>query len=261
MIRIGTMTFAGVALPFCASLLLGAAGGCAEGNRGTRQFAGHLDEIEISPGRFLTVQRRDKNPDNPPATLREVVRSARGSAFRGGDEEWTSLLIPWQDTNLVWNSGDIPITLRERQGRLYLIGFDRVTDLRRPCFRYYVQDGVSFREIKPGEFPREIATQNMWLDGPGRFFMGATNGPYDHVALARDLDVENPFFSKTLTAHIWCHLMTGRPYHENWAKSCSVEKDILQEYVRMYAPIKLTAILRTDTNRPAWMKEGMEASR
>jgi hypothetical protein len=58
MIRIGSMTLVGVALPFCASLLLGAVGGCAEGNRGKRQFAGHLDEVEISPGRFLTIQRR-----------------------------------------------------------------------------------------------------------------------------------------------------------------------------------------------------------
>lgn len=257
MTRIGKMTFAGWTLPFCASLLMGAAGGCTEASRDKRQFTGHPDEIEVSPGRFLTIQRRDKNPDEPPATLREVVRSVRGSTFRGGGKEWTSLLIPWQNTNLVWNSADIPITLRERDGRLYLIGFDRVTDLRRPCFRYHVQDGASFREIKPGEFPREIATQNMWLDGPGRFFMGATNGPYDHVALARDLDVENTYFRITLTAHIWCHLMTGRQYHENLAKSASVEKGLLQEYVRSNAPIKLTAILRNDTNRPAWVMEGM----
>ena len=57
----------------------------------------------------------------------------------------------------------IPVSLREWNDKLFLIGYDRETNRGKPTLRYYAQNGKKFGEVKPSEYPKRIATQNLWL--------------------------------------------------------------------------------------------------
>ena len=77
-----------------------------------------------------------------------------------------------------------------------LIVFDRDSDFQRVRFRFYRQDHNVLAEIEPSEFPKAIATQNMWLSA-------------DERESARDLNSADARFRKSLTAKLWRQLETG----------------------------------------------------
>jgi len=192
-------------------------------------------EVEIAPDKWLTVEKTDwYYPD-------DVIIADRPLP----EKERTRLRMTWGGQNVTWESVAIPITLREWEGKLYIIGYDRETDPDKPRFRYYRQKGNSFEEIKPHEFPKRIATQNMWIvhakmpdDDPEK---------YMDLHLTRKLDPDKPYFDSTMTGHIWAQLATGK---DDTLQYAGVEDvDILKDFKEKYDPIPLPTIVKLESDR------------
>ncbi len=172
------------------------------------------DEVEVAPNKWITVN------------------------------QWaTQLIISRGDETLTWKEeGDeTPVTLREWEDKLFLITFDR-SNFNKIRFRYYAESGDGFKEIEPDDFPKRIATQNLWLTAESN---GATvDGPVYPLELVLNLDPEEIWFCRSLTGMIWCQLMTGKEY---WEIEETVEpQPLVREFSKKYKPIKLTAIIRKD---------------
>jgi hypothetical protein len=212
--------------------------GCEKNSKGNRPI--REEEIEISPGKFITIERMDKGVDEGKNydSIGNIIRSFWEAITEPG--EWTWIRIPWNGFVIEWMGADIPVTVREYDRKLYMIGFDRETNREKFKFRYYEQIGNSFKEILPSTFPKPIATQNMWFIG--RYSIGAEGNKIDEVQLARDLDPRNIYFENTTTAEIWYQLMTGKEYYEFERKS--LDNAVLIEFADKYKPIKLTTIVR-----------------
>lgn len=199
------------------------------------------DEVEIAPGQFLIFYRTDKSIDRRPSTIRGLVKSFKESVLDGEGAEWTKLVIPWRGTNIFWSSSDIPITLREHHQRLYLIGFDR-RDNAKCVFRYYAERTGTLAEVSFTNFPKPIATQNMWFDGSARYGTDRNGNPVDLVIIHRNLDPANLTFRHSLTAHLWCHLLTGRQYYE--VQGHVVDEEVLKNFIQEHKPIALPTIIK-----------------
>ena len=177
------------------------------------------EEVEISPGVFIVLHKSDWTVDDPGNT---------------SGEEQTRLKIPYRGEVIHWEGVDIPVVLREHEQRLYMIGYDRETGRRsaekqgkdwheRHC--YYRQDDERLIEISPDEFPKEIAIQNMWLQDV-------------ELQEVLELNTASIGFRLSSTAYIWEELMTGKTSRD------SVDKHLLDEYIRLYKPVNLTMIKR-----------------
>ena len=195
--------------------------GCA------REAAPREEEVEISPGKFITISRVDRSHDDN-----------RGL----GGEVYSALSIPWNGTNVLFKSSDIPVSLRELDGKLYLIGFDRETNFQKCRLTYFQQDGSTFKKIEPSEYPKQIATHNMWFGV--RYGTGMTGNVIDRVELAISLDPTNVYFLRSLTAQIWCQLETGQEYYET--EATLIDKTMLLDYIEKHNPIKLTTIIKEE---------------
>jgi hypothetical protein len=189
------------------------------------------EEVEVAPGKWLTVQRTDWCYDD--ADPSPIKASNAG--------ERTRLVMTWNAETVTWEGVAIPISLREWEGKLYLIGFDRETDRDKPMFRYYRQTGRSFEEIAPADFPKRIATQNMWLKADS-YSIGMDGKRHYDLEMARQLDPTDVYFNDSLTAQIWAHLSTGKDYHE---QDPQVDEETLTRYKEAYKPIPLPTIIKT----------------
>lgn len=172
-------------------------------------------DVEIGPANFVTVEKWDWTVDDP--------------QNRTGKEK-TKLRISYRNHRIAWEGSEIPVVLREKEAVLFLIGYDRETQLAKvngkSRYTYFRQDDNRMTRIRPDEFPKELATQNMWLSDKNEF-----------DAVLR-LDTTNPWFQCSPNAFIWEHLLTGT------VKDVSVQKELLDEFVQKYKPIKLTVIER-----------------
>jgi len=215
---------------FCLIIIgLIIAAGCKDSSKGSRPS--REEEIEVSPGKFITIERMDKGVDDQKKydSVSNFVRSFWEAVTE--PREWTWIRIQRNGSIIEWKGVDIPVTIREYNGKLYMIGYDRETDRKKDRFKYYEQMSNTFKEILPAKFPKPIATQNMWLEGKD-----------DEVQLARDLDPRNIYFESTTTAEIWYQLITGKEYYEFVGKP--LDNAILIEFSEKYKPIKLTTIVR-----------------
>lgn len=183
-----------------------------------------VQEVEISPGEFLRLERRDWTVDD-----------ARNRSQR----EKTRLQIEYGDTVIRWEGPDIPVVLRETSGTLYMVGYDRETGRlngdNMARYNYYRQEGEHFVTIERGEFPKEIATQNLFFSDPRE------------RAAAMTLDTSDSWFYHCSTPNIWEHLLTGQPIPHNH----TVKKELINNFIVKYKPIKLTAIKRSESNGTA----------
>lgn len=196
------------------------------------------EAVEVVPGKFLTLSRVD------------VLGASR--FIDGSKDETTELVIPWDDEEVRWKGFDIPVTLREWDGKLYMIGFDRHTDFDKPRLRYYRQSdkGDRLEEIKPASFPKQIAAQNMWLGNPDDFSVGKDGRKIYEVDLALKLDQEDVYFSSTLTAAIWCQLQAGLEYHASKPLPLEERQPILREFAAEHRPIRLLQIVQRPATPP-----------
>jgi len=191
--------------------------------------------VEVAPGEFIEYQEHLVLWE-PKQTSFEAIHALPAEEQRFFQRDTTWLSIPWQNREVLWVGFGIPITLRAHEGRLYLIVFDRDSDFHRIRFRYFRQDHNTLAEIPAAEFPRLIATQNLWLKREN----GQRNGkPVDEVEAAIRLDPENPDFRDSLTAMIWFQLETGKEYY---AMDSVIDQKFLEEYLQKYPVQKLTRI-------------------
>ena len=207
-----------IAVTACACLA-----GCA------REVPPRGEEVEISPGKFITISRVDRSHDD------------NGSL---GGEVYSALFIPWHGTSVLFKSSDIPVSLREHDNTLYLIGFDRETDFQKCRFTYQKLNGTIFKKIAPSEYPKEIATQNMWFSS--RHSKGTDGEPIDNVELTRELNVSSGYFFHTLTAKLWVHLETGKQYWEQGDIDMNTTRSIWNDYIRKHKPVALPTIIKED---------------
>jgi formylglycine-generating enzyme required for sulfatase activity len=201
---------------------------------GERSF--HEVEVEVAPGKFVTTKRRGKSLDDEPS-FRERLKLFRQSEKRWG-KEWFELLIPWEGRSVRWIDVGSPCTLREFENRLYVISFDW-SDFP-PRYRFYRQQGETFVEISPAEFPKQVAVENIFTAASR--YMRSPEGEIeqDEVKLARELNPTDRDFANTHTAEIWYLLMTGRQPGQFDAP----DRATLEEFIRRYTPIRLTQVLR-----------------
>lgn len=188
-----------------------------------------VKHAEIRPGEFLAYKSVATviDPELEKALPLEIMKDR---------EEISEMVIPWKNNEIRWKGVDIPVSLRAYQDTLYMIGFDRETDFDKTIFRYYKQTENQFKEIKPGEYPKTIATQNLWFS--------KRQQEDGRVNLAINLDPNEDWFSRSLTAIIWCQLMTGKEYYEivEGVPTEDVRK-VAEEYIAKYKPVKLTKII------------------
>lgn len=196
--------------------------------------------ITVTPeieNRWVTVTQTDHSYDE--TTSLTIPRDKLPS-------ERTRLTVPWMGEQIVWDSSSIPFSLRESNKVLFIIGFDRDTDFSKPRLRYYRQLSTKFEEIKPDEFPKAIATQNMWLS-PDAKSRGTDNKLHYDLQMARDIDPDDEYFHDSLTARVWAHLTTGKDYHEQDRRA---DAKTLKAFKRTNSPIPLPTIIRTPANWP-----------
>lgn len=201
-----------------------------------------INEVEVSPGKWVAIKKTDVYAVEEVGknwSYNHIVGFAKGAAEAMLKGESTELIIPWNDQELLWKDSSIPVCLREKDGLLYLIAFDR-SDMKKIRFRYYAQKDKGFKEIPAMEFPKEIASQNMWLK-PQAHSTGMNGECICDIELALDLSPDNKYFVNTMTAGIWNQLMTGEEYS---VAVNNVKNDVLQEFVEKYRPIKLTLIIK-----------------
>ncbi|MEN8127921.1 MAG: hypothetical protein ABFR90_08985, partial [Planctomycetota bacterium] len=189
-----------------------------------------VEYAEISPDEFLAFEQCDTVLDP------ELAHSLHPDMFPDDLDGSSEVIIPWKENRIHWKGVDVPISLRVYQDTLYMIGFDRETDRQNWRFRFYRQEENEFREIVPDEYPKSIATQNLWFSDIHK------NININGVILAINLNPKASWFDDSLTAMIWCQLMTGKEYHEISLDRDAIRK-ICEEYIAEYKPIKLTKII------------------
>ncbi len=216
--------------------LLELVGGCGDGRQVTEK---DRETVEVAPGQFIEIERED------------VLGASR--FVDGIRDESTALATPWDGKTVRWKGSQVPASLRASEGKLHLITFDRVKDP--PRLRFYRQNGAGdgFDEIEAGNYPKNIAMQNMWFGNPNDFSRGANGRKIYEVEMARQLDPEDIYFADSLTANLWCQLQTGKPYHEVRRLGSEQKQAILRDFAAAHPPIKLTVVKRmtTQATQPA----------
>jgi hypothetical protein len=113
-------------------------------------------EIEVSPGHFLKLAGRLNSSGTKKPTLEELhVFGASEVGRKPGIElrvPWNGKIVQWKDKN------SIPFNLREFEGKLFLIAFDRETlGVEKAHFRYFKQSNDRLIEIGASEYPKQVA--------------------------------------------------------------------------------------------------------
>src|SRR6185436_13248140 len=112
---------------------------------GLERRANYQHDVEIAPNRWLTLKEE------------------RGKCW---------FICEWKGKKVVWpgkrnqdGESEIPVTLREHEGNLYLIVINRENGVEGSKYVYFKlgPSGTRFVKIEPSEFPKRIATQNMYL--------------------------------------------------------------------------------------------------
>ncbi|HCE42379.1 MAG TPA: hypothetical protein DET40_02380 [Lentisphaeria bacterium] len=209
------------------------------------------DDVEISPGKFIAIGNTSKDIDYKPKGFKEAIGLAVDNIKNG--TEWTHIGIPWNGKLIEWKGEPIPVCLREYENNLYMIAYDRTVP-NKSKFRFYMDDGNTLVEIKASDFPKKIASQNMWWTCN---IYGRIGDRFaDHLQATIDLDPQNIGFSGTTTADIWLCLITGKEYYEISGYSSTLDYDnrikLLEEYAEKNKPIKLTMILKKRPPLPEW---------
>jgi hypothetical protein len=234
--------------------------GCRAGDRiAVRE----KEEVEISPGKWLTLEREYqydkaeleamKNPVNDPHHLtllglvKQFVSASGESNTRQKLED--SFTFQWKDKKAGWKGKEIIITLRECGNTLYMAGYNReVSQKSRLVFFKLNEKGTGFTAITASAFPKQIATQNVAIDfGNGSRHVRVNNDLIDTWPVMRKLDIDNIYFSLSLTAAMWYQLETGTEYYMQ--SQSDLTQQFLQDYVAKYKPIALPTIVKEPTEQ------------
>lgn len=228
-------------------LLLSQVVGCAESHMAKVSEKG---ELEIAPGKWLQIQgfvtvppadlisARNPHQLSTLDAIKQFVDYAVASA--PGDEkcrlefEWNAKSVKWEGKK------EIPITLREHNSTLYMVVFNRAEAAQGKSHLVFLKlgkKGKSFKTIKVADFPRQIATQNMWL---GPRFVRTGENLIDQWQMLRKLDIHAPGFGRRFTAMMWYQIETGTEYDQIG----TVDQEFLENYMAKYKPIALPTIFK-----------------
>lgn len=131
-----------------------------------------------------------------------------------------------------------PISIMENEGLIYLIMIDergkRAADIK---LEFYRQAGDKMAKIKPSEFPRNIAIQNIWPLGCGIEKRIDGSIRKDNIKIARERNIEDSNFLRSITANIWYYLETEKPFHTIYGGM--VDSAFLKNYMEKYKPVML----------------------
>jgi hypothetical protein len=214
-------------------------------------------EVEVAPDKWLSLDKearipledyeamhgRRKDPHNLSTkdAIEQIAKS--GSSNSAINKEESSLSFKWAGKTVKWKGNNIvPVALREHKGKLYLIGFNR-QNMEKCRFNFYElnEEGNAFKMINAGDYPREIATQNMWLSAKTRF-VRVNDILVDEWQMLRALDIKSPAFDSSMTAKIWFQIETGKEYYE--ISYVDLNEKFINEYVEKYKPIALPTIVK-----------------
>lgn len=206
---------------------------------GRRPRAGDaVNEAEVAPGIFVKYQEfliHWQFEDECFATVHGQP-SEREKFYQ---KDTAYLCIPWQRKPILWVGLGVPITLRVWKDCLYLIAFDRETDFGHIRFRYYRQNDKTFMEIPADQFPKSIATQNLWLKKDnGTRNDGST---VNEIEIAKEMNPADHDFQDSLTAKLWYQCETGKEYYE---MPSPIDEGLLKTYREKYDVVKLKEIQR-----------------
>ena len=226
--------------PVILVILTACACGCESVNRLVKQAGTRTQEAEVAPGQFVTYQEHLIVWELEDGSW-EGVHGRRTEKAKPHQKDSSTLVIPWQGGEVRWTGVGVPITLRAWNEQLYLITFDRETDFSKIRFRYYRQDSATLVEMPAAQFPKQIATQNLWLKTHNGFRPDRT--VINDLQIARDLDPADRCFRSSLTAKIWMQLETGREFYEIH-NVVTPEQAFLEGYLKQHNVVKLTQIQR-----------------
>lgn len=229
--------------------------GCAESDM---VDISRKSEVEISPGKWLplsrvaTIPRGDLKPAKNPhqlSTMDAIKQFADHAAPSTPGKERYRMEFEWNSKTVKWEGKEeIPITLREYNDTLYMVAFNREESAQGKSHLVFLKlgnKGTSFEAIAPRDFPRQIATQNMWLNPRFRHIkiydsIADKEHVVDEWQMLRTLDINSPAFDRSLTAKIWCQIETGTEYDQIG----TVNQKFLEDYMAKYKPIALPTIVK-----------------
>lgn len=133
-----------------------------------------------------------------------------------------SICLFYGKQTVSWVGSGIPVCIRAKANKLYMITFDRETDFSKIEFRYYKQNDNRLVEISPETFPKDIAVQNLWLTEDA------------DKKLVREMDPSHAWFRRSLTAKIWWQLTKGKKFYE--VHNRDAPETLLKEYKKKYSP-------------------------
>lgn len=240
---------------FALFVLMSQVTGCAESGMVKVSRKG---EVEVAPGKWLpvsrvaTVPQADLKPAKNPhqlSTLDAIKQFADHVAPSAPSKERYRLEFDWNGKTVKWEGKEeIPITLRDHDGMLYMVAFNREESAQGKCHLVFLKlgsEGTSFEAIAPRDFPRQIATQNMWLHPRFRFIkiydsIADREHVVDEWQMLRTLDNNSPAFDRSLTAKMWYQIETGTELD----LMTDVDQKFLEDYVAKYKPIALPTIIK-----------------
>jgi hypothetical protein len=195
--------------------------------------------VEAEPGKFISYNEHMINWDYKHTSF-VAVHTMEAPKAKFFQRNTTYLAIPWKGEDVSWVGFGVPIVIRANADLLYLVVFDRETDFSKIRFSYFKQHFSTLEEIRPSEFPKSLAIQNLWLRKENGF--GADGKPVNEIEIAKNLDPENLYFPSSLTAKMWMQLEAGKEYYE--IQNESIPKDFLKQYLQKYNPPKLLTIVK-----------------
>jgi len=189
--------------------------------------------VEVSPGDFAPVREYSITWDLADGSF-DAAHTLETEPKQFYHKDTTYLLV----RGVQWVGVGVPISLRVHDDKLHLIVFDRDTDFDRVRFRYFREKEKVLTEIEPKDYPRSIATQNLWLRTEEIL---VNKKPFSELATALALDPADPNFQRSLTAKVWRQLEKGTEYYED--RDTDVDQKLLEEFIRRHNVQRLTRIV------------------
>jgi hypothetical protein len=155
-----------------------------------------------------------------------------------------------------------PETLMEYNGKLYVLALDASAQSLKECrergpwrWRCFEQEGLGFKEIPATNYPRSIATINIWRpDGfqgntSRRYRSGMKGEKIDQLVFAKKFDTEDLYFANCEIAWLWFMLevvndlgaVTGGMGLSDMRYD-SEDRTFIRKFKAKYKPVQLTTI-------------------
>jgi hypothetical protein len=99
----------------------------------------------------------------------------------------------------IFKNAFIPIVLAEKGETLYVVVFDRESNIPNSVFRFYMCIDSRWQEISYTEFPKNLAIQNAWILEYDRPFK---------------IDPNSEWIKESLTGKLWVLLESGEQYYK-----------------------------------------------